>query len=123
MDLQKQDSDQGGDSGLHITVDEYMAWVATFDNLPPEMKYVILTKAGGRIVEGGSNNLRQAHTLLLQSIRQECDPDSLTAQLKDANLRVFQRNKGVYILCGLAALLCLCVAVYKFSKVISHVVL
>ena len=36
-----------------VTVDEYLGWAASFDNLPPEIRYIVLSKSGGRIVAGG----------------------------------------------------------------------
>ena len=105
-----------------VTVDEYMGWAATFDNLPPEIRYIVLTKSGGRVVEGGSQMLLQAHRLLLESARKDCDPDDLAQRIKDANYSVYERNKSVYLIGVVAVLICLCVGIYKFSKVVSSVI-
>ncbi len=105
-----------------VTVDEYLGWAASFDNLPPEIRYIVLSKSGGRIVAGGSQILQQAHRLLLDSARRDCDPDDLAQKIKEANLSVSQRNKPLYVIGGVAVLFCLCVGVYKLSKVISSVV-
>ena len=43
-------------------------------------------------------------------------------KIKEANLSVYQRNKPLYVIGGVAVLFCLCVGVYKLSKVISSVV-
>ncbi|WP_131326280.1 hypothetical protein [Comamonas thiooxydans] len=110
------------DSSEAVTVDEYYGWAASFDNLPLELQYIVLSRSGGRIVEGGSPRLLQAHRLLLQSIKQQCEPVSLAQQIKEANFSVFTRNKAVYVIGALATLFCLCVGVYKLSKVVSNVV-
>ena len=105
-----------------ITVDEYYGWAASFENLPPEIRFIVLSKSGGRIVNGGSNLLQQAHRHLLESARKDCDPDVLAHKIREANLSVYERNKPVYVVGFIAVLICLCVGVYKFSKVVSSVI-
>ncbi|MEQ6436328.1 hypothetical protein V8Z74_15040 [Comamonas sp. w2-DMI] len=123
------DNQSSADKGIpntddnQVTVDEYMNWAATFDNLPPELQYIVLKQAGARLIEGGSRVLMQAHEMLLEKTRVECDEKTLSEQVMRANYSVFARNKPAYIAAGIAILVCVCVAVYKISKVISHGIL
>lgn len=99
-----------------LTVDDYMKWVSTFDSLTPELRYIVLTQAGAKVVEGGSPALLKTHQLLVAYVRSECDDYSLSEQIKQANIRVYEKNKAAYWFAVFATITALCVAVYHFMK-------
>lgn len=105
-----------------VTVDEYLAWVATLDNLQPELQYIVISKSGARIVEGGSKQLQNAHDLVLSSIKNKCEPEDLKYQIWNAHLMTYSRYKKLYVFAAVVFLISACVGTYKLSKVISSYV-
>ena len=114
-----QDKSTSQDDG--VTVDEYMAWVATFDNLDPETRYIIIKKSGSRLITDGSPQLKKAHAMLLAEIKAECDGEELSEQIKNGYLRVYERNKPFFLFSLIAVIVCLCVASFKLARILSNV--
>lgn len=118
--LSSRNSENSNPDDHQVTVDEYMNWAATFDNLPPEVQYLILKKSGERLIEGGSKVLLQAHQMILDKVSADCDERTLSEQIAKANYAVYSKNKSAYIAAGVAILISVCVAVYKIMKVLPH---
>lgn len=104
-----------------VTVDEYMAWVATFDNLDPVMRYLVVKKSGPRLIDGGSAQLKKAHGMILAEIQAECDGEELSEQIKNGYLRVYERNKPFFLFALIAVIVCLCVVTFKLARILSNV--
>lgn len=103
-----------------ITVDQYMSWVQTFDCLEPELRYLVLEKAGGQIVSDGSGVLQKAHAMLLREVRDECSEEALQSRIKDINRSVYERDKKAYVLAIACIFLVAIVAIFNFGKFITH---
>lgn len=125
MNSRTQENDKSQDKSTTedegVTVDEYMAWVASFDNLDPVIRYIVVKKSGSRLIADGSAQLKKAHTMILAEIQAECDGEELSEQIKNGYLRVYERNKPFFLFALIAVIVCLCVVTYKLARILSNV--